>query len=233
MGSALAWAKDETIASGLIPFDSMTASNRVLVKAVTDHYTLRREYSAQTFKGHLPVFEYLLDHMEACSALAQKLGLITYRATRGVDGRLYADDHEGATGYLLNAYAGNPAAAERKRVFYVEGTQHSMFDVRGRGVAVLDYHAKAAGIVQYTCNAFVKVDNVVLAALTQLFSIFLAGTVDSHFAHVIHHPVVLSEKAMTEPQKLLDDITQMPVADRELLAPLVALVQSNATNRLE
>jgi hypothetical protein len=228
-------AESDTIASSLIPFDSMTASNQALVRSVTDHYTLRREYSAQEFKAQIATFEYLLDHMDACSALAQKLGLITYRATRDADGRFQANDREGAAGYLLNVdvYAGNRRDLFwGKRVFYVEGAQHGLFDVRGRGIAVVDYHRKSPDTIEYTRAAFVKVDNVVLAALAQLFSVFLQGTVDYHFEHVIRHPIMLSKKAQLEPQKLLDEIARMPAADRELLAPFSALVQSNADGRL-
>ena len=220
-------ADDDTAASRVIPFDSMTVTNRALVRGVTDHYTLRREYPTEEFEARVEVFEYLVDHMEACSALAQQAGLITYRATRGADGRIRADDHAGATGYMLNVYAGTG-----KRIIYVEGVQHGLFDMRGRGVALVDYRARAGDAIKYTRTAFVKVDNVVLAALAQLFSVFLRGTVDSHFTHVIRNPVVLSGRAQAEPQKLLDQIGHMPDADQQLLAPLVALVRSNATVRL-
>jgi hypothetical protein len=79
---------------------------------------------------------------------------------------------------------------------------------------------------------FVKVDNVVLAALAQLFEVFLRGTVDRHFAHVIRNPVILSQQAQQDPQKLLDQIGRLPVADRQLSAPFTALVRSNASARL-
>jgi hypothetical protein len=223
-------AESDTVASHLIPFDSMTASNRAFVKSVTDHYTLRRKYPAQEFKAQVATFEYLLDHMDVCSALAQQLKLITYRATRDADGRLHANDREGATGYLLNVYASDGKPRERlrsKRVFYVQGTQHGLFDVSGRGVAVVDYHQKSPDTIEYTRTAFVKVDSVVLAALAQLFSVFLQGTVDRHFEHVIRHPIILSKKAQLEPQKLLEEIARMPAVDQELLAPFAALVRSN------
>ena len=61
---------------------------------------------------------------------------------------------------------------------------------------------------------------------------FLRGTVDSHFTHIIHNPVHLTERAQTGPEKLLDEIKQMSVADQQLLASFAALVQSNATVRL-
>ena len=114
----------------------LTATNRALTHEVMDHFTLRCAYTAEGFKARIPVFEYLFDHMDSCSALAQKEGLITYRATRDADGKLQADDHDGAAGYMVNVYAG-----DGKRVIYVAGTQHGLFDASGRGVAVVDYHA--------------------------------------------------------------------------------------------
>ena len=220
-------AEDDAVASRLIPFDSLTVTNRALVHEVTDRFTLHCDYTAEVFKARIPVFEYLFDHMDSCSALAQKEGLITYRATRDAEGRLSADDHDGAAGYLVGVYA-----AAGKRVIYVAGTQHGLFDASGRGVAVVDYHAKTGAEIEYTRTAFVKVDNVVLATMAQMFSVFLRGTVDKHFAKVIRNPVVLSEKAQSDPQKLLDEIGQMSAADQQLLAPLATLVRSNASTRL-
>jgi hypothetical protein len=223
LGAIVVRADDDTVASRVIPFDSMAATNAMLVHGVTDHYTLRREYPAEEFKARIVLFEYLVDHMDACSALAQQAGLITYRASSDADGHSHAEDHAGAGGYLLNVYAG-----VGKRIIYVEGTQHGLFDVHGRGVAVVDYHAKAGEVIEYTRAAFVKVDNVVLAELAEMFSVFLRGTVDSHFTHVLRNPIVLSGRAQLEPQKLLDQIGQMSEADQHLLAPFVGLVRSNA-----
>ena len=214
-------AEDEAVASRLIPFDSLTPTNRALAHEVMDHFTLRCAYTAEVFRARVPVFEYLFDHMDSCSALAEKVGLITYRATRDADGRLHADDHDGAAGYMVNVYAG-----DGKRVIYVAGTQHGLFDASGRGVAVVDYHAKVGNEIEYTRAAFVKVDNAVLAAMAEMFSIFLHGTVDKHFAKVIRNPVVLSEKAQSDPQKLLGEIAEMPAADQRLMAPFAELVRS-------
>lgn len=223
LGAPHAQASDETTASQLIPFHAMTGTNLALVRGVTDHYTLRREYPSERFRASLVVFEYLFDHMDECAMLAQMAGLSQYPATLDADGRLRADDHAGAAGYLLNVYSG-----DGKRVLYVEGAEHGMFDVSGRGVAIVNYHATAPGGLEYTRAVFVKVDNVVLAALAQLFSMFLRGTVDSHFAHVIRNPVVLSERAEADPQKLLAQIERLPAADQQRLAPFAALVRANS-----
>jgi hypothetical protein len=220
-------AEETNLVARLIPFDSLTATNRALAHDVTDHITLRCAYTAEVFKARIPVFEYLFDHMDSCSTLAQKEGLITYRATRDADGRMHGDDHDGATGYMITLYAG-----DGKRVVYVAGTQHGLFDASGRGVAVLDYHSITNGEIEYTRAAFVRVDNAVLAAVAEMFSAFLHGTVDRHFAKVIRNPVVLSGKAQSDPQKLLDEIGQMPAADQQLMAPFMELVRSNASVRL-
>lgn len=220
-------AEDPVLASRLIPFDSLTATNRVLAHEVADHPTLHCVYTAEVFKARVPVFEYLFDHMDSCSALAQKVGLITYRATRDANGRLHADDHDGAAGYMVNVYAG-----DGKRIIYVAGTQHGLFDASGRGVAVVDYHARTVDEIEYTRAAFVKVDNVVLATVAEMFSVFLRGTVDKHFVKMIRNPVVLSEKAQSDPQNLLDLIAQMPAADQQLMAPFAELVRSNAGVRV-
>jgi hypothetical protein len=217
---------DESIPASLIPFEAMTVTNRMLVRSVTDNYTLRREYPAREFKGRKQPFEFFLDHMEACSVLAQKLGFIEYRATRDAEGRLFADDHAGASGFVLPV-----AAAEGKRVYYVEGTQRGLFHVTGRGVAVIGYAEVRPQRIQYTGALFVKVDNAILATLAKLFAVFLRGTVDRHYDGVMRHPRKLSELALIEPQKLLNDIGHMPEADRELLRPFAEMIRPREVPR--
>lgn len=217
---------DTNVAATLIPFDAMTASNRLLVCGVTDHYTLRREYSVQRFAARKEQLEFLMDHLDACSTLAQSFALITYRATQGNQGRVYADDHEGAAGYILQALkAGN------KRVYYVEGYEHGIFNVNGRGVAVVDFAEPKPNTIDYTGTMFVKVDNVVLAALTQLFSIFLRGIVDHHYKHVMEHPIVLSKMAFENPQRMLTHIEAMPKEDHALLLPFAEMLRSQPVAR--
>ncbi len=220
-----ACADDSITAASLIPFDSLTATNRALVRSVMDHCTLRRLYPTRQFKGHTDEFEWLLSHMEACSVLAEKTGLITYRCTLDAEGRLHADNREGAKGYMLVAYS-----SATNCVFYVEGSHRGIFTARGRGVAVVTYSQKTPRLTEYRGAVFVRVDNTVFAALARLFGIFLRGAVDKDFEHVIGHPVKLCELAMTDPQKVVNDIAQMPEQDRTLLLPFADLVRSPATN---
>jgi len=215
---------ETNVAATLIPFDSLTETNRALVRAVTDHYTLRREYEAREFRARKQDFDYLLDHLDACSVLAERVGILQYRATRDAQGRLVADDHEGARGYIIEAFSGNG-----KRVYFVDGSKQALFTVEGRGVAVIDYAQAKTNTVRYTGAIFVKVDNVVLAALTQLFGMFLRGTVDYHFNHVLNHPIRVSELALSDPKLLLDQIGQMPEADRALLSPFAELLRAETS----
>ena len=43
---------------------------------------------------------------------------------------------------------------------------------------------------------------------------------------------MLSEKAQSDPQKLLELISQMPAADQQLMAPFAELVRSNMSVRV-
>lgn len=203
-----------------VSFEGMTETNRVLVRSVTEHPTMRREYAARRFTGRVPEFEWLLDHLDACSALAEKAGLLKYRATRQEDGRYYADNREGAAVSIL------PVLAEKgKRTYYVEGRARGLFSVRGRGVAVIVYRHAETNTIEYAGTVFVKVDNVVLATLAQMFAAFLAGTVDYHYDHVMGHPIQLSERALTKPKVLLGQVAQMPEDDRKMVEPFAALLR--------
>ena len=208
-------------AGELIPVDSLTVSNRVLVRSVIEHPTLRQEYAARQFKGQVPEFEWLLDHLDACSVLAEKAGLLKYRATRREDGRYYADNRDGAAGFILPVLA-----TEGKRAYYVEGHVRGVFSVSGRGVAVIEFRQAKADAIEYTGASFVKVDNVVAAMMAQLFAVFLRGAVDYHYDHVMGHPMQLSSRALNEPKALLEQIAQMPEGDRKLLEPFAALLRT-------
>lgn len=214
------------VAATLIPFDSLSATNRALVRGVTDHYTLRRQYRAREFKARKQHVDYLMDHFDACSVLAEAMGVLRYRATRDDQGRFFADDHKGARGCIIEVYSG-----DGKRVYFVQGTEQGLFTIEGRGVAVIDYAQADTNTIRYTGAIFVKVDNVVIAALAQLFGGFLRGTIDHHYDHVLQHPIVLSEMALSDPHSLLNKIGQMPEPDRALLAPFAELLGS-ATNSL-
>src|SRR5881628_1488389 len=87
-----------------MPFAAMAETDGALVKPVVERPTLRREYSTRTFRGRREQFEFLMDHIVACSVLSESLGLIGYRAVEEAPGRAFADDRAGARGILQQVY---------------------------------------------------------------------------------------------------------------------------------
>jgi hypothetical protein len=205
--------------------DALDAKTQRIVAPVVEHYTLRREISPRTFQGRMDVFEFLVDHLEACSVLAESLGFIPYRARRDDEGRIFADDLEGAAGFLW-LFSQQPDA----RFYYFEGRQRGLFTVRGRGIAVMNFRESSPNTIQYGGLLYIKVDNIILATLTQLFFPFVKSTVDRQFDNVIINPIRISELALTDPQKVLGKIQQMSEADRMLLEPLAKLLETNSEN---
>ena len=168
--------------------------------------------SPERFTGRTAHFDFLMNHMAACSMLAERLGSIRYHATEDAAGRVWADDREGSRGYLQRMYG-----SEGRYVYYVAGAEDGVFEVRGRGVAVILTKPVAPDQLEYRATLFVKVDNTVLAMLTQLFQVFVRGSVDKHFAHVMRHPVELTRLAASEPGKIRSAIQALPADEQPLL----------------
>jgi hypothetical protein len=193
-----------------------------------EHSTLRRQYPARSFRGHREHFEFLMDHLTACSVLSEALGLIVYRAAEEEPGRMFADDRAGAQGYIQQVFR-----ADGQRIFFVEGTQHGVFSAQGRGVAIVSYAQCAPDAIEYTGSMFVKVDNKFVATLAQLFFVFVKSTVDRHFNGVMYQPIRLSGLACDDPAQVRRRIAEMPAEDAVLLAPFAALLPggTNAATR--
>jgi hypothetical protein len=204
-------------AGALVPLDALTDENRVFVEPVMKHPTLRRDFPARTFCGRHEQFELLLDNMSGCSVLAEALGLIKYRVAEQGAGRAYADDREGARGWLQQVYR-----AEGQRVYYVEGTQGGLFQVLGRGVVVVRYWQRTPDEVEYSGRMLIKIDNKLAAMLAQAFFLFVKHSVDRHFSNLIAQPVTLTGLALDAPAELSRCIGQMSAEDRRLLAPFAA-----------
>ncbi len=205
--------------AALVPLAAMTESNRALVRPVLERYTLRRQYPPRLFRGRTDHFQFLMDHIAACSLLAQSLGLIVYRAVEEEPGRTFADDRIGAQGYIQQVYR-----SDGQRIFYVEGMQRGVFDVGGRGVAVVRYKQCAPDAIEYTGSMFVKIDNRIVAAFAEVFYVFVKGTVDRHFDGLMWQPIRLSGMALDEPATLQRRMAEMPAKDYAPLVPLAALL---------
>jgi hypothetical protein len=201
-------------ATAIVPLPAMTESNRALVQPVMEQYTLRRDFPARIFRGRQEQFEFLMDNLVACSALAQTLGLIRYRVTEESPGRVVADNREGARGYMQQVYCG-----EGQRIYYVDGAQQGLFQARGQALVVVLFTQTTPGTIEYTGQMLVKIDNPVAATLAQMFFVFVKGMIDWHFQHVMNQPVNLTGLALDDPAVVVRCIDQMPAEDYRQLAP--------------
>src|SRR5438093_13502356 len=163
-----------------VPLTAMTRENHALVQPVAEHHNLRRQYAARWFRGRPEHFEFLMDHMVACSVLAQALGLIAYRAAEETPGRLFADDGAGAQGYLQQVYR-----APGKRIYFVEGTQRGRLSAWGRGVVVVRYAPSAPGAIEYSGWMYVQIDNRGAATLPATSHLLVWRPVDRHVDHAL------------------------------------------------
>jgi hypothetical protein len=205
------------------PVEALAPAHQLLVGNVTDNYTFRRDYAPRRFRGRAEHFEFLLDHMEACSVLSQATGFIAYRATHDAQGRLIADNREGAQGFLLPVYC-----AEGRRAYYVEGSFNGVLQARGRGLVIVDFAQVSPDTLLYSGTLLVKVDNTVLAILARVFAVFVRSTVDYYFDHVMRQPISLTITASVEPATLVECLSYMPAEDYRLLLPFGATLSGQA-----
>jgi len=207
----------------VVAVEGMTATNQSLVLPVIENPTLRREYAPRRFLGRLDHFEYLLDHMDACSALSEHAGLINYRAVAQPDGRLYAENTEKAAGFL--ALVGCNA---NERVYYMEGTQKGMFTAKGCGVIVVRYSQVTPSEIEYTGHLFVRIENSVVATLAKMFFVFVKGAVDRNFDLVMRQPIDLTQLASGFPKEMGELIERLPAGDYRLVEPFGKLLTGAA-----
>jgi hypothetical protein len=199
--------------------ESLSATNQSLARPVLEHATLQRKYAPCRFVGRKEHFEFLLDHMELCSVLSERTGLLNYRAVARPDGRLYAENKEQASGFMDLV-----GCEEGRRIFYTEGTQKGLFTVVGRGVVVVDYKQVTPTEMEYSGKLFVQIDNGVVAALAKMFFVFVKGAVDRNFHLVIAQPVDLTQLASGCPTSLVSFIQTLPGPDYPLVKPFADLL---------
>ncbi|MEI6083339.1 MAG: hypothetical protein WCS70_03460 [Verrucomicrobiota bacterium] len=197
----------------------MSATNQAMVRPVLERPTFHRDYATRRFLGRQEHFEYLLDHMDACSALSEHAGLINYRAVAQPDGRLYAENTEKAAGFL--ALVG---CAPNERVYYMEGTQRGLFTAKGCGVIVVKYSQVTPDEMEFSGRLYVRIENSVVATLARVFFIFAKGAVDRNFNLVMRQPIDLTQLASGFPKELNEVIQQLPAADYPLVEPFGRLL---------
>ncbi|MCX7824132.1 MAG: hypothetical protein N2689_01060 [Verrucomicrobiae bacterium] len=198
----------------LIPMDQLDGPARVRVGQVVPGYTFHRQVrlGRDTFTARFELFEYLINHLDQTSIVAQPLKIVQYRSQRTADGGYWADNRKGAVGYLWPLYA-----APGERVYFAQGSDREGKPVAGCAVVVVRYREKAPGVITCEMHAFVKVESWIQRLLARIFLPLVTGTVDRRFSEALEVPVLVSELATADPAKVIGVIDALPPEDRALL----------------
>lgn len=205
-GSAGAAGRPES----MLPLDKLDAAALARVRQVVPSYTfyhkLRTPYGE--FHARRDVFVYLGDHLDLTSILGQRLQVVKFRSERMPDGSFWADNHEGARGFLWPLYA-----APGERLFFVQGSDRSGDAVEGSSVVYVRYQEPEPGLIRCEVHAFVKLKTFFRKFLAGLFLPLVTGTVNKRFGEVLAIPVLVSEEATRDPGKILALLDSMPPED--------------------
>jgi len=218
LAPAAVWAETSDFEK-LIPLKSLTETNRALVKGVTDHYTLRRDYAAQQLTVTKAQLEWMIDNMHATWRLAREFGLQVRCTRTDEQGRMWNDDGDGAKGFIITVYK-----APGKRIYYMQGSQKKLWTIHGRGVVVVDYREDKPGTMTVTGAQYVRVDNAILAAITQFCGPLLCNMVDKTYHEFIQPLSKLGATAAADPGKLRDAVGRLPKDEAEALKSFGALL---------
>ena len=219
VGAGPAVATDQPEA--MIPFDKLDAAALARVRHVVPGYTfyhkLRTPYGE--FRARRDVFEYLGDHLDLSSILGQPLQVTKFRSERLPDGSIWADNHAGVRGYLWTLYV-RPG----ERLFIVHGSDRSGDTVEGDAVVLVRYQETEPGLIHCEVHAFVKVKTFFRRFLAGLFLPLVTGTVNQRFGEVLSIPVLVSEEATQNPDKILATMDSLPPEDAAKLKEFRALL---------
>ena len=226
LGAGLAAAAERP--ESLIPFTRLDAASLARVRQVVPGYTFYRKLRTPygEFCARRELFEYLGDHLDQATILGQQLGVVKFRCERMLDGSVWADNSAGARGYLWPLYA-----APGERLCFVKGSDRSGEAVEGSSVVVVRYQEPAPGLIRCEVHAFVKVKSAFKRFLAALFLPLVAGTVDRRFGDVLSIPVLVSEEATLDPDKVLAVIDSLPPADAAKLKEFRALMSRRLPTR--
>ena len=197
------------------------------LREVADRATITGRVEGAAFRLRDGVFEYLLDRPELAAHVSRALGVGTYRVWRDAD-EMWLDDGRGAVGRFSIVHA-----APGRRIVHVRGSYKIRYlpAIHGEALAVLEYDGRPAPanttVITPTVTGFVRLDNVVVDALSRLMS-ETARAKAERFAHrIVHDFAVAAEKIEANPGRAVEELRRRPgVAPRELdeLTRLLGLV---------
>lgn len=217
VAGAFAAGKPEDI----LPFDKLDAAAQARLRLVVPGYTFYRkvQLTHPQVRSRYEVFEYLINHLDQCSIVAQPLKIVEYRSVRRPDGSYYADNRKGAVGCIWPL-----RAAPGERLYYAQGDDREGNLVVGCAVVMFLYREKSPGVIEGDLHAFVKIESWVQKLLALLFMPIVTGTVDRRFNEIVSVPVRVAEIATAEPAKVIAVMDAMPPKDREMVADFRTLL---------
>jgi hypothetical protein len=219
VGASFASAAEKP--ASLIPFDKLDAAAQTRVRQVVPGYTFYRKLRTPygEFCARRELFEYLGDHLDVTTILGQRLGVVKFRCERMSDGGVWADNGEGARGFLWPLHS-----APGERLFFVRGSDRSGEAVEGDSVVVVRFQEPEPGLIRCEVHAFVRLKTFFRKFLASLFLPFVTGTVGRRFGDVVSIPVLVSEEATLDPEKVLAVIDALPPEDAAKLREFRALL---------
>ena len=208
----------------MIPLDKLSPSERERLRQVIPDYTFHRKVVLQrnTANARYEVLEYLLNHLDETSMVAQPLKIVEYRSERRPDGSYFADNRKGSAGSLWPLLS-----LPGERLYFAQGSDREGKQVEGKAVVLLRYRERDPGTTAFEMHAFVKVESWIKQLLAKIFLPLVVGTVDKRFGEVLDVPVIVAELAATNPGKVLAAIDSLPAEDRARLEEFRQLVLDN------
>ena len=223
-GASLAPAVEEP--ESMIPFNKLDAASQARVRQVVPGYTFYRKVNLPKPLIHTryDIFEYLINHLDQCSIVAQQLKVVEYRSEQRPDGSYYADNHKGAKGVIWPLYA-----APGERLYYAYGEDNKGEPVAGFAVVMFRYRETKPGAVTCELHGFVKVDSWMQRLCALLFLPFVTTTVDKRFSELVDVPLEVSEMATADSPRVLKAMDAMSPEDSAKVKAFHLLLEGKET----
>ena len=167
----------------------------------------------------LQVYTYLLDHPDLNAALAQALGVASYRVVR-IGPRQYRGDDGGSNAGTIEVFS----AEGHERAFLERGVSSGWWfgEIEGRVLALIVLSTEGEG-VRGTATVWAHIDHGVVDRLLRLLQPMLGGFLDRKLREQFSIPARVAEAAYQHPGEfcsLLGALSGGSPAEREALAGL-------------
>jgi len=210
------------------PVDRIDPAWRCRLQPIIDDFTTANKVGPIRTPLQESIYVYLLDRPPIAAALVNRLELGLYKAEARGPGRYWGDDGEGTVGLVELVYQ-DP----RHRLYYLEGTHHSMLlpHVSGKAVVMLsmvaDRDTTGQEFVETTLVSYTRLDNPILAGLVSLLRPLVGRIVSRKLMKGVDAVNQLGVEMRQHPNRVLFEATDpppLPPEDVEFLRQALASV---------